>query len=67
VSEAFILITTPAHGPIPEFDTGRQRNEQCIDYSGGDQFSSEVAVSFADPSGTMLRSGCARATGARMD
>ena len=67
VSEAFILFTTPAHGPVPEFDTGRQRIEQYINYPGGDQFSSEAAVSFTDPSGTVLRSGCARATGARME
>ncbi len=67
VSEAFILFTTSAHGPVPEFDTGRQRIEQYIEFSGGDQFNSEATVSFTDPSGTVLRSGCARATGARMD
>ena len=67
VSEAFILFTTPAHGPVPEFDVGRQRIDQDIDYAGGDHFSSDAAVSFSDPSGTVLRSGCAHAVATRMD
>lgn len=67
VSEAFILFTTPAHGPVPEFDVGRQRIDQAIDYAGGDHFSSDAAVSFSDPSGTVLRSGCAHAVATRMD
>ena len=67
VSEAFILFTTPAHGPVPEFDVGRQRIDQAIDYAGGDEFSSDAAVSFSDPSGTVLRSGCAHAVATRMD
>jgi hypothetical protein len=66
VSEAFIMFTTPAHGPVPEFDTGVQRIDQSIAYDGGDHFSSDAAVSFTDPSGTVLRSGCARASGTRL-
>ncbi|HUI59288.1 MAG TPA: hypothetical protein VLX90_03660 [Steroidobacteraceae bacterium] len=67
VSEAFILFTTPAHGQVPEFDVGRQRIDQSIDYDGGNQFTSDAAVTFTDPSGTVLRSGCAHATATRMD
>jgi hypothetical protein len=67
VSEAFILFTTPAHGPVPEFDVGLQRIDQSIDYDGGNQFTSDATVSFTDPSGTVLRSGCAHATATRFD
>ncbi len=67
VSEAFILFSTPAHGPVPAFATGRQRIDQDIDYVGGDQFTSEAVVSFTDPSGlNVLHSGCAHAGGVRM-
>ena len=67
VSEAFILFSTPAHGPVPAFATGRQRIEQDIDYMGGEQFTSKAIVSFTDPSGmTVLHSGCAHASGVRM-
>lgn len=67
VSEAFIIFTTPAHGPVPEFDMGRQRIDQSIEYAGGEHFSSDAAITFTDPSGTVLRSGCASATGTRLD
>lgn len=67
VSEAFILFTTPAHGPVPEFDVGRQRIDQTIEYAGGNHFTSDAAVSFTDPSGTVLRSGCAHALATRME
>jgi hypothetical protein len=67
VSEAFIVFSTPAHGPVPQFDTGRQRIEQYIEYSGGDQFSSEATITFSDPSGTVLRSGCAHAVATRQE
>ena len=67
VSEAFILFTTPAHGPVPEFEAGRQRIDQGIEYRGGDHFNSDAAVTFTDPSGTVLRSGCARASATRME
>ncbi len=66
VSEAFILFTTPAHGPVPEFDTGVQRIDQSIEYDGGAHFTAVASVSFADPSGAVLRSGCARASGTRL-
>jgi hypothetical protein len=66
VSEAFILFDSPARGPIPPFATGRQRIEQAIDYAGGDRFTSEALVYFTDPSGTVLRSGCARASASRI-
>src|SRR5262249_47420205 len=67
VSEAFIIFTTPAHGPVREFDAGVQRIDQNIEYDGGEHFTADAAVSFADPSGTVLRSGCARASGTRMN
>jgi hypothetical protein len=67
VSEAFILFTTPAHGPVPEFDAGRQRIEQYIEYSGGNQFTSEATITFSDTSGTVLRSGCAHAVAMRQE
>ena len=66
VSEAFILFTTPAHGPVPEFDAGVQRIDQNVEYDGGATFTADAAVSFRDPSGTVLRSGCARASGTRL-
>jgi len=67
VSEAFIIFTTPAHGMVPEFDTGRQRIDQSIEYAGGDHFHADAAITFTDPSGTVLRSGCASATGTRLE
>ena len=67
VSEAFIMFTTPAHGPVPEFDTGRQRIEQYIQYAGGDNFSSQAKITFTDPSGTVLHGGCAHAVATRQE
>jgi len=67
VSEAFIIFASPARGPIPAFSAGRQRIEQNIEYAGGDTFKADAIVEFTDPSGTVLRSGCARASAARME
>ena len=46
---------------------GRQRIDQSIEYAGGEHFSSDAAITFTDPSGTVLRSGRASATGTRLD
>lgn len=67
VSEAFIIFSSPAHGTVPAFAVGRQRIEQEITLYGGGKLKSDAQVSFTDPSGTVLRSGCASATGTRME
>jgi hypothetical protein len=67
VSQAFIIFSSPAHNTVPAFAVGRQRIEQEITLSAGGTFKSDAQVFFTDPNGTVLRSGCASATGARME
>jgi hypothetical protein len=67
VSEALNLFSSPARGPIPALAAGRQRIDQNIEYAGGDRFESDAKVEFEDASGTVLHSGCAKASATRME
>jgi hypothetical protein len=64
VFEAFIQFDTA--GP-PPLKRGRQRVDQQIVMSSRDAFSSDASVTFFDPAGTVLLSGCARASGVRFE
>ena len=65
VSEAFIQFTTTA--PLPPFVRGSQRIEQGIQMTGRNKFETDATLTFFDTAGTVLVSGCARATGQRME
>jgi hypothetical protein len=65
VSEAFIQFTTGA--PLPPFARGSQRIDQGIQMTGRNSFETDATVTFFDPAGTVLVSGCARAVGNRLE
>ncbi len=64
VFEAFIMF--PTAGP-PPLQRGRQRVDQGITMTSRDSFTSDAAVTFFNESGTVLLSGCARASGVRFE
>ena len=63
VFEAFILFSTP----VPPFPRGAQRIDQGIQMTGRDSFESDATVTFFDPTGAVVMSGCARAAGTRLE
>jgi len=65
VFEAFIMFPTPSS--TPPLARGRQRVEQGITMTSRDSFTSDASVTFFDTSGTVLLSGCARASGVRFE
>ena len=65
VSEAFIQFTTAP--PLPPFPRGYQRIDQGIQMTGRNQFEADATVTFFNPAGTVVLSGCARATGERFE
>ena len=66
VSEAFILFSSAPQPPVPGFQRGSQRIEQEIQLTDRKHFTSEASVSFSDVGGTVLVTGCAKATGERL-
>jgi hypothetical protein len=64
VFEAFIMF--PTAGP-PPLQRGRQRVDQGITMTSRDSFTSDASVTFFNSSGTVLLSGCARASGVRFE
>jgi len=64
VFEAFIMF--PTAGP-PPLQRGRQRVDQGITMTSRDSFTSDASVTFFNASGTVLLSGCARASGVRFE
>jgi hypothetical protein len=64
-SEAFIQFPTPASSPTPPLVRGVQRIEQGIELTGRDSFQSEATLTFFDEGGSVVLSGCARASAQR--
>jgi hypothetical protein len=64
-SEAFIQFATPPGSPTPPLVRGVQRIEQGIEMTGRDNFNSEATLTFFDAGGSVVLSGCARASGQR--
>jgi len=64
-SEAFIQFSTPATSPTPPLVRGVQRIEQGIELTGRDSFHSEATLTFFDEGGSVVLSGCARASAQR--
>ena len=64
-SEAFIQFSTPPTSPTPPLVRGVQRIEQGIELTGRDSFRSEATLTFFDEAGSVVLSGCARASGQR--
>lgn len=65
-SEAFIQFPTPATSPTPPLVRGVQRIEQGIELTGRDSFHSEATLTFFDEGGSVVLSGCARASAQRL-
>jgi hypothetical protein len=65
VSEAFIQFTTAP--PLPPFVRGSQRLDQGLEMTGRNSFESDATVTFFNTAGVVVQSGCARATGERME
>jgi hypothetical protein len=65
ISEAFIQFSTPPGSPTPPLVRGVQRIEQGIEMTGRDNFNSEATLTFFDEGGSVVLSGCARASAQR--
>ncbi len=68
VVEAFVQFTVnpPPPPPTPPYQRGSQRLEQGIQMVDRDRWASMANVTFFDPSGTVLSTGCAKAAAIRM-
>jgi hypothetical protein len=64
-TEAFIQFSTPPTSPTPPLVRGVQRIEQGIELTGRDSFHSEATLTFFDEAGSVVLSGCARASAQR--
>ncbi|HEY6641417.1 hypothetical protein [Povalibacter sp.] len=67
VVEAFVLFTTTAPPPAPQFQRGRQRLDAVLKMTGRDKFESvSSGVKFFNTAGVQVGGGCARSVGERL-
>jgi hypothetical protein len=66
VFQAFIEFTSVGTTP-PRYVRGSQRADHGVDVIDANHWQSSAAVSFFDPSGTLLAGGCAASAGVRIE
>lgn len=67
VTEAFLYFDSPPPPPPVGLKTGRQRLESGIQLTSRNSWTSEATFTFSDTTGAVYFSGCARASGERLE